>query len=147
MFNGFKNFLMQGNLIVIAVGLVIALAFEGLIDSFTGNIITPLVNSIAGGGVNGKGVGWTVNGQRVDLGAFIGAIIFFVIFVAVVYFVVVVPYRAYMARQGTTVYGPPTTTKTCTECLSDIPSEAHRCMYCTSEQPPADTPPAGKPTS
>lgn len=138
MLKGFKTFLMQGNLITIAVGLVIALAFEGLISAFTGDIITPLVNSIAGGGPKSKGVGFTLHGQRIELGAFISAIIFFVIFIAVVYFVIVVPYRAYMARSGTVVYGPPAAKKTCPECLSDIPLAATRCMYCTAEQPPAE---------
>jgi len=137
MFQGFKKFLMQGNLVTIAVGLVIALAFEGLISAFTSNIITPLVNSIAGGGAKGKGVGWTLNGQRIDLGAFISAIIFFVIFMAVVYFVIVVPYRSYMARRGTAVFGDPPPTKKCPECLSDIPLDATRCMYCTIVLPPA----------
>ena len=78
MLRGFRNFLMQGDLIVIAVGLVVALAFSALIGSFTDNIITPLVNA-AGGGAAGEGLGWTVNGQRIDLGAFIGSIIYFII--------------------------------------------------------------------
>ena len=72
MLKGFKNFLMQGDLVVIAVGLVVALAFSTLIKAFTDNIITPLVNSIAGGGASGKGLGWTINGQRINLSAFIG---------------------------------------------------------------------------
>ena len=65
MLRGFKNFLMQGDLIVIAVGLVVALAFSTLIKAFTDSIITPLINAIAGGGSAGKGIGWTLNGQRV----------------------------------------------------------------------------------
>ena len=72
MLRGFKNFLMQGDLIIIAVGLVVALAFAALIQAFVDNIITPLVNA-AGGGAAGEGLGWTINGQRIDLGAFIGA--------------------------------------------------------------------------
>jgi large conductance mechanosensitive channel len=132
MLRGFKNFLMQGELIVIAVGLVVALAFSTLISSFTDNIITPLVNA-AGGGAAGEGLGWTVNGQRIDLGAFIGAIIYFVIFMAVIYFVIVVPYRAYMRRRGTTVFGEPEPTRTCPECqAADLPTTARRCKYCAS---------------
>ena len=73
MLKGFRNFLMQGELIVIAVGLVIALAFSTLILAFTSNIITPLVNAAGGGGAAGKGLGWTINGQRIDVGAFISA--------------------------------------------------------------------------
>ena len=69
MLKGFKSFLMQGDLIVIAVGLVVALAFSTLIKAFTDSIITPLIAAAAGGGAAGKGLGWTINGQRVDLAA------------------------------------------------------------------------------
>ena len=132
MLRGFKNFLMQGDLIVIAVGLVVALAFAGLIQAFTDSIITPLVNAV-GGGAAGEGLGWTINGQRIDLGAFISAIIYFIIFMAVIYFVLVVPYRAYMRRRGTTVFGEPQPTKTCPECkASDLPVDATRCKYCAT---------------
>jgi large conductance mechanosensitive channel len=132
MLRGFKNFLMQGDLIIIAVGLVVALAFSTLIKAFTDSIITPLVNAV-GGGAAGQGLGWTINGQRIDLGAFIGAIIYFIIFVAVIYFLIVVPYRAYMRRRGTTVFGEPQPTKTCPECkASDLPIDATRCKYCAT---------------
>ena len=93
---------MQGELVVIAVGLVVALAFSTLIKAFTDSIITPLVNAVAGGGATGKGLGWTVNGQRINVGAFIGAIIYFIILMAVIYFLFVVPYRAYMRKRGKT---------------------------------------------
>lgn len=136
MLKGFKNFLMQGQLIVIAVGLVVALAFSTLIKAFTDNVITPLVNAAGGGGAAGKGLGWTVNGQRIDLGAFIGAAIYFVVFMAVIYFAIVVPYRAYMKRHGAVVFGEPPATKTCPSCLSaDIPAEAAKCRYCGSSFP------------
>jgi large conductance mechanosensitive channel len=128
---GFKNFLMQGDLVVIAVGLVIALAFSTLIKAFTDNIITPLVNAAGGGGTTG--LGFTVKGQVVNFGAFISAIIYFVIFVAVVYFAIVVPYRFTQARRGVTVFGEPSPTKSCPECLSDgLPLAASKCRYCGS---------------
>ena len=131
---GFKNFLMQGELIVIAVGLVVALAFSTLIKAFTDNIITPLVNAAAGGGAGGKGIGWTISGQRINLGAFIAAIIYFVILMAVVYFVIVVPYRGYMQRRGTSVFGVAMATKTCPRCFSSgLPMEATRCKFCGSD--------------
>ncbi len=137
MFRGFKTFLMQGELIVIAVGLVVALAFSTLIVSFTTNIITPLVNAAGGGGAHGKGLGWTVNGQRINLGAFISAIIYFIILMAVIYFVIVVPYRAYMRRRGTTVFGQPAPTKTCPNCKStDLPVDAVTCLHCSSQVTP-----------
>src|SRR2546423_8367256 len=107
MLRGFKNFLMQGDLIVIAVGLVVALAFSTLIKSFTDNIIRPLVNAAAGGGKTGTGVSWTINNQRITLGAFIAALIFFIIYMFVIYLLLVVPYRAYMRKRGTTVFGEP----------------------------------------
>ena len=136
MIQGFKNFLMRGELIVIAVGLVVALAFSTLIGSFTGNVITPLINSLAGNATHGPGLGWTINGQFIALGAFISSIIYFVIFMSVVYFVLVVPYRSYMARQGTVVFGAPTPAppvKTCPECLSsDVPAAATKCWHCSS---------------
>ena len=133
---GFKKFLMQGDLIIIAVGLVVALAFSTLIKAFTDNVITPLVN--AAEGKNSAGLGWTINGQRIDLGAFISAIVYFVIFMAVIYLVLVVPYRSYMKRKGTTVFGDPDPTKTCPECLStDLPLGATKCKYCASDLPAA----------
>ena len=134
MIRGFKNFLMQGDLIIIAVGLVVALAFSTLIKSFTDSIITPLVNAVAGGGTSGHGLGWTINGQRINVGAFIGAIVYFFIFMAVIYFFLVVPYRAYMARRGRTVFGALPPTKTCPRCQSDdIPVSATKCKYCASD--------------
>jgi large conductance mechanosensitive channel len=130
---GFRNFLMQGELIVIAVGLVVALAFSTLIKSFTDSIITPLVNAAQGGGSGSLGLGWTINGQRIDLGSFISAIVYFVIFMAVIYFVLVVPYRAYMKKRGNTVFGPPAETKSCPQCLSDdLPLAAIKCRHCAS---------------
>jgi large conductance mechanosensitive channel len=131
---GFKNFLMQGDLIIIAVGLVVALAFSTLIKAFTDSIITPLVNAAGGGGAAGQGLGWTLNGQRIDLGAFIAALIYFLIFMAVIYFLIVVPYRAYMARRGKEVFKEPDPTKSCPHCrMDDLRVEATRCPHCTSE--------------
>ena len=138
MLRGFKNFLMQGDLVIIAVGLVVALAFSTLIKSFTDSIITPLINAIAGGGAAGKGIGWTLNGQRINLGGFFGALVYFIIFIAVIYFLIVVPYRAYMARRGQSVFGDPPPTKTCPRCQSaDLPVAATKCKYCATDLPAA----------
>src|SRR5881275_2611874 len=114
---GFKNFLMQGDIIIIALGLVIALAFSTLIKAFTDNIITPLVNAAGSGG--STGLGFHVNGQLVNIGAFISAIIYFIIFMAVIYFVIVVPYLASQKRRGVTVFGDPPPAQTCPACLSE----------------------------
>ena len=100
MLKGFRNFLMRGDVIVVAVGLVVALAFSNLIKAFTDNIITPLVNAAGSGGTTG--LGFHANGQLVNIGAFISAVIYFIIFMAVVYFGIVVPYRASQRRRGVT---------------------------------------------
>ena len=125
---GFKNFLMQGDIVIVAVGLVIALAFSTLIGAFTDNIITPLVNAIGGGST---GLGFHVNGQLVNIGAFISAVIYFVIFMVVIYYVIVVPYRRVQKRRGVTVFGEPALAQTCPACLSEgLPVAATKCRYC-----------------
>jgi large conductance mechanosensitive channel len=128
---GFKNFLMNGDIVIIAVGLVIALAFSTLIKAFTDSIITPLVNSAGSGGATG--LGFHVNGQLVNIGAFVAAVIYFIIFMAVIYFVIVVPYRALQRRRGVTVFGDPPPAQTCPACLSEgLPMGATKCRYCAS---------------
>lgn len=131
-FSGFKNFLMQGQLVVVAVGLSIALAFSVLVQTFTGTIITPLVNAAGGGGTDGLGV--RVNGQLLDFGSLISAVVYFIVFVAVVYFAIVVPYRAYQRKRGVAVFTEPPPSKACPACLSDgLPLEATKCRYCGTE--------------
>jgi large conductance mechanosensitive channel len=135
---GFKNFLMRGDVIVIAVGLVIALAFSMLITAFTTDIINPIV--AAAGGKKGNGLGFYVSDHNprtfVDIGALISAIIYFVIFVAVIYFLIVVPYKHVQARRGQVVFGDPPAVKTCPACLStDLPAAASKCKYCGTNQP------------
>ena len=144
MLQGFKKFLMQGDLIVVAIGLAIALGFSTLVKAFTDNIITPLVNAAAGGGAHSKGLSWTINDQKIQVGVFISAIVYFLILTAVIYFVLVVPYRAYMGRRGTVVFGDPPATKTCPSCLSDdLPPAATRCKHCTIEMPSGAAPAMG----
>jgi large conductance mechanosensitive channel len=135
---GFKNFLMRGDVIVVAVGLVVALAFSMLITAFTTYIINPII--AAAGGTAGAGLGFYVSDHNpktfVNIGSFISAVIYFVIFMAVVYFVIVVPYKAIQARRGETVFGDPTPVKTCPACLSsDLSAAASKCRYCGTEQP------------
>lgn len=138
MFSGFKNFLMQGNLVVVAVGLSIALAFSTLVKAFTDAVITPLVNAAGGGGTNG--LGFHVRGHLVDFGAVVSAIVYFIVFVAVVYFAIVVPYRSYQRRRGVAVFTEPAPTKACPACLSDgLPLEATKCRYCATELEATDT--------
>ena len=135
---GFKNFLLRGDVIVVAVGLVVALAFSMLVTSFTTNIITPIV--AAAGGKTGNGLGFYVSDHNsktfVDIGAFISTLIYFVIFMAVVYFVIIVPYKHIQARRGQVVFGDPDPVKTCPACLSsDLPAAASKCKYCGTDQP------------
>jgi large conductance mechanosensitive channel len=129
---------MRGDVIVIAVGLVVALAFSMLITAFTTDIINPIV--AAAGGTNGNGLGFYVSDHNaktfVDIGALISAIIYFVIFVGVVYFLIVVPYKHIQARRGQVVFGDPAPVKTCPACLStDLPAAASKCKYCGTDQP------------
>ena len=136
---GFKNFLLQGDLIVIAVGLVVALAFSTLIKAFTDSVITPLVSRAQGGSAAGLGVQLGHAGNTntfLNFGAFISAVVYFIIFVAVVYFVIVVPYRRISARRGVVVFGEPAPTQTCPACLSaDLPMGATKCKYCGTDLP------------
>jgi large conductance mechanosensitive channel len=144
MIKGFKNFLMRGDVIVVAVGLVIALAFSTLINAFTTNVINPLI-AAAQGKKNGPGLGWQLvsgggNGTYLNIGAFISAIIYFIIFMAVVYFLIVLPYKMVMARKGTTVFGEPAPMQTCPACLSsDLPMGASKCKYCATDLPSGPT--------
>jgi large conductance mechanosensitive channel len=136
-FKGFKNFVMRGDVITVAVGLVVALAFSNLVKAFTDTIINPLVAAIQPHHAFGFGVQLGDAGNRatfIDFGSFIGAVIYFVVFMATVYVAIVVPYRHIQKRRGVTVFGDEPATKACSECLSDIPDEAKKCKYCASEQ-------------
>ena len=136
---GFRNFLMRGDVITVAVGLVVALAFSNLVKAFTDSVINPLVAAAQPGHIT-FGLGWQLGkaGNKatfIDIGSLISAVIYFIVFMAVVYFVIVLPYKHIQARRGVTVFGDEPTTKACEECLSDIPEAAQRCKYCASEQP------------
>jgi large conductance mechanosensitive channel len=139
MFTGFKNFLMRGDIVVVAVGLAVALAFSALIASFTANIINPIVARAQGGHSIGLGVQLGNAGNKstfLNFGALISSIIYFFVFMLVVYFVIVVPYRRVQARRGVTMFGPPAPVKTCPACLSsDLPAKASKCKYCGTGQP------------
>ena len=141
MIRGFKNFLMRGDVVVIAIGLMVALAFSTLIKAFTDAIINPLLNRLQGGSGIGLGIQLGDKGNAktfVDIGSLLSAVIYFVVFMAVLYFFIVVPYKAIMARRGTTVFGEAAPVKTCPACLSDdLPAAATKCKYCATELPAA----------
>lgn len=139
MIQGFKNFLLRGDVIVIAIGLIVALAFSTLIKSFTDNIINPIIARFQGGSGVGLGIQLGTKGNPttfIDIGDFLSAVIYFAVFMAVVYFFMVLPYKAISARRGVTVFGDPAPAKTCPACLSeDLPIAASKCRYCGSDQP------------
>lgn len=136
---GFRNFLLRGDIIVVAVGLIVALAFSTLISAFTTSVINPLVARAEG--MHSVGLGWQLGSSGntatfLNIGAFISALIYFFIFMAVIYFVIVLPYKAISARRGATVFGDPPPVKTCPACLSaDLPAAASKCKYCGTDQP------------
>jgi large conductance mechanosensitive channel len=146
MLKGFKNFLMRGDVITVAIGLVVALAFSTLVQAFTTYVINPIIAAAQGG--HAVGLGWQLGsaGNKatfLDIGSFISAIIYFLIFMAVVYFAIVVPYRSIQARHGKVVFGDPPATKMCPACLSDdLPPAASKCRYCGTDQPALPESPA-----
>jgi large conductance mechanosensitive channel len=139
MIKGFKNFLMQGSVVVIAIGLMVALAFSTLIKAFTDAIVNPILNRFQGGSGIGLGIQLGDKGNPktfLDIGAVISAVIYFVVFMGVLYFLIVVPYKTLMARRGETVFSEPEPVKTCPACLSDgLRVAASKCRYCGSDQP------------
>src|SRR4051794_22361614 len=93
--------------------------------------LAPLVNALGTGGTTG--LGFHVNGQLGNVGAFVAAFLYFIIFIAVIYFLIVVPYRAIQRRRGVTVFGDPPPAQTCPACLSEgLPVGATKCRYCGS---------------
>jgi large conductance mechanosensitive channel len=138
MLKGFKNFIMRGSVVEVAVALVIALAFSSLITSFATYVINPLLAAT----VSGKklGLGWLLRSGNpktfLDVGSLIGALIYFVIYMAVIYFAIVIPYKAIQRRRGLDAFGDPAPVKTCPACLSsDLPVAASKCKYCGTDQP------------
>jgi large conductance mechanosensitive channel len=127
----FREFLLRGNLIDMAVGIVIGLAFAAVITAFVGDIITPIIAAI-GGQPNFGDLTFTINKSHFFYGAFIDAVISFILIAAAVFFLVVKPVNALMERRKTE---PPVdaTTRACPECLSAIPVAARRCAFCTAE--------------
>jgi large conductance mechanosensitive channel len=113
------------------------LAFSNLVKAFTETVINPLVAAAQPHTTLGLGVQLGDPGNKatfLDFGSLIGAFIYFVVFMATIYFAIVVPYRHIQKRRGVTVFGEEPATKACSECCSDIPEPAHKCKYCASDQ-------------
>ena len=126
----FKEFLLRGNLVEMAVGIVIGLAFAAVITALVADLLTPLIAAIAGK-QDFSGLTFTINKSHFLYGAFLNALIAFITIAAVVYFFVVKPVNALFDRRRTE---PPVaaTTRPCPECLSEIPVAARRCAFCTA---------------
>ncbi len=129
MLKEFREFLLRGNLLEIAVGLVLALAFTAVVTSLVENLITPLIAAIFGE-PDFSGLTFEINGSTFGYGAFLNAVVSFLLIAAVLFFLVVKPMNALASRRA----GPgEPSTRECPECLSEIPAAARRCAFCTAE--------------
>ena len=131
MLKDFKQFLLRGNVVDLAVGIVIGVAFGAVVTALVADLLTPLIAAIFGSH-DFSALTFSVNGSRFLYGHFVNTVISFVTIAAAVFFLVVRPVNALMARRQTE---PPVdeTTRQCPECLSEIPIAARRCAFCTSE--------------
>jgi large conductance mechanosensitive channel len=131
MLKDFRDFVLRGNVVELAVAVVMGAAFGAVVTAFVASFITPLIAAIVGK-PDFSALAFTINGSRFTYGAFFNALLSFLIIAAVVFFFVVKPVNALMAR-----YKPEPAldrvTGECPECLSDIPEAAHRCAFCTAE--------------
>jgi large conductance mechanosensitive channel len=127
----FQQFLLRGSVVDLAVGIVIGAAFGAVVTALVADLITPLVGAIFGTH-DFSNLTFTIHGSRFLYGDFINKVVAFVLIAAAVFFLVVRPVNALMARRRTE---PPVdeTTRACPECLSEIPIAARRCAFCTSE--------------
>lgn len=134
MLKEFKEFILRGNVVDLAVGVTIGVAFAAVVTSFTENLLSPLL-AIPGDATSFAGHELEIAGSTFRYGAFIDSVIGFLIIAAVIFFFVVKPVNALMARRRTEP-DVETTTRECPECQSSIPTTARRCAFCTSEVAP-----------
>ncbi len=133
---GFRKFLFRGNLIDLAVAVVVGVAFNAVVQALIKDLITPLIAAV-GGKPNFSALVFTVHKSTFDYGDFINSLLSFMIIAAVVYYIIVSP-AARVTSLATR--NKAATERDCPECLSSIPVGATRCMYCTSEVPPVPAP-------
>ncbi len=133
MLSGFRDFVLRGNVIDLAVAVVIGAAFGAVVTAFVEDLVTPLIGAF-GGVPDFSAIFFTINGSQFKIGHFINAVLSFLVIAAVIYFFVVVPVNQVKARQK--VEPPPAApaTRECPECLSKIPAMARRCAFCGSPQ-------------
>jgi len=135
MFKGFRQFILRGNVIDLAVAVVIGAAFGAVVTSFVTNVLTPLIAAIVGK-PDFSAFNANVNGAVIAYGLFLNALISFLLVAAAVYFFMVAPMNAWKARQARSAVPADPTSRKCPECLSDVPIAASRCAFCTSVIPP-----------
>jgi large conductance mechanosensitive channel len=138
MLHEFKQFLLRGNVVDLAVAVVIGAAFGAVVTSMVEGLITPLIAAV-GGQPDFASLDFTINDSRFLYGAFLNALISFLVIAAVVFFLVVKPINMLIQRahQEPT---PDPTTRRCPACLSEIPIAARRCAFCTSDVSPMPMP-------
>ena len=133
MLTDFKKFILRGNVVDLAVAVVVGVAFAAVVTAFVNDLITPLIAAIFGK-PDFSGLYFTVNHSKFRYGSFVNALLSFLITATVVFFAVVVPLTALMRRLNVLPKDEPEPeTHACPECLSDIPVAARRCAFCTSE--------------
>ncbi len=129
---GFKDFVLRGNVVDLAVGVTVGAAFGAVVSEFTKDLLTPLIAAIVGK-PDFSAIQIEVNGSKFLIGSFFNAVIAFLLVVAAVYYFVVVPVNTLMAKMKKEPPPPDPSTKKCPECLSDIQIAAKRCAFCTSQ--------------
>jgi large conductance mechanosensitive channel len=132
MLSGFKQFILRGNVVDMAVGVVIGAAFAGVVGAFTKDLLTPLIAALVGK-PDFSSIAFSINGTAFPVGDFINALISFLLVAAAVYFFVVTPVNALIARTRKDPAPADPTTKKCPECKMEIPIDARRCAHCTSQ--------------
>ena len=131
MIKGFKQFLLRGNVVELAVAVVMGAAFTAVVNALVKDLLTPLIAAIVGA-PDFSAIALDLNGSKLLIGDFINALISFLLISAAVYFFVVLPVNALMARMRRGEAPPDPTTKKCPECLSEVAIAARRCAFCTS---------------
>jgi large conductance mechanosensitive channel len=130
MIKGFKNFIIKGNVVDMAVGVVIGVAFSSVVTALVKDLITPLIGAL-GGIPDFSGIFFNINKSKFMVGDFFNAIISFLMIAAVIYFAVIIPINKLMEKMKSGKSEDPSD-KVCPECLSMIPIKARRCKYCTA---------------
>jgi large conductance mechanosensitive channel len=134
MLKGFREFILRGNVIDLAVAVVIGTAFGAVVTAFVGNVLTPLIAAIAGK-PDFSALTLHLHGSEIKYGLFLNSLISFLLIAGAVYFTMVAPMNAWKARQARGQAAPDPTTKTCPACLETVALGARKCKWCGEAQP------------